>query len=520
MAALVGLGYLLLRNQPELAPGAFADDGVYLGLGKALAAGDGYRSVYAPGALPHGKYPPGLPLLHAALWRLGGALPGVWALAGWLSLTATAAAGGLLWWLGRGRLRLPALPLLVLGICPLLLEGSVQYLQLPVSEPVFLLLAAAALVVWPAAATGTTAALATGALLGAAALTRSQGLLLVGGLLLVFPWRAAGVRRAAALVGAGLAVLLAGVGIRTADAGPARPVEPDELSYLSAGFGGVGEALASAPGTVIANGMAYAEALSRHLAGPPFVGGLLLVAFGGLILVGLPVVARRHVGLVTAVAGLGGILLVWPYAQDRFALVLLPLLGLLAAAGVERLAPREREGRAAAAFVVLLVVTAGVAHHQATLRRTVLEAPPEEAPRWHPAWFLRENTRYLASASAWLAEHARPDDRLLAPLPAGLFLLTGLPGANATPFEARGRALFDVPGRYLAERIRDQAPTLLLLWGSTYPITRDAALLQSSCPDVLRYEGSTGPPLQVAVFRVVPDSCFSEWARTLERSGA
>ncbi len=50
--------------------GVFWDDGVYLLTAKALAAGDGYRYTYLPGAPPAIHYPPLFPLLLAAVLKV------------------------------------------------------------------------------------------------------------------------------------------------------------------------------------------------------------------------------------------------------------------------------------------------------------------------------------------------------------------------------------------------------------------------------------------------------------------
>ncbi|MDH3223224.1 MAG: hypothetical protein OEO23_05870, partial [Gemmatimonadota bacterium] len=138
-AALVAVAYLLLRTAPALTAGAFSDDGVYLALGRALAEGDGFRSMYAVGEPVHMKYPPGLPLVYAILWRLGGDLVTVHAAATLLSLLATSATAGILWWIARARLHVHPALAVVLAVGPFLLEGSVQYFNLPLSEPWFML---------------------------------------------------------------------------------------------------------------------------------------------------------------------------------------------------------------------------------------------------------------------------------------------------------------------------------------------------------------------------------------------
>src|SRR5678816_1200506 len=64
IGVLVAVVLFLWRTPPELlAPGVFRDDGVYLAVGRAIAHGQGYHSVYLPGAPLQVKYPPGLPVL-------------------------------------------------------------------------------------------------------------------------------------------------------------------------------------------------------------------------------------------------------------------------------------------------------------------------------------------------------------------------------------------------------------------------------------------------------------------------
>ena len=55
--------------------GVFQDDAIYVVLAKALASGEGFRMINMPGA-PHGThFPPGYPLVLAALWKLFPSFP-------------------------------------------------------------------------------------------------------------------------------------------------------------------------------------------------------------------------------------------------------------------------------------------------------------------------------------------------------------------------------------------------------------------------------------------------------------
>ena len=516
----VGLGYLFLRSAPQWAPGAFADDGVYLAVGRSLAEGEGYRSAHAAGAPLHLKYPPGLPWLYSILWSLGGTLARVHAWATHVSLLASATSAGVMWYIGRRALGVGPVWLALGMIGPFFLEGTIQYLNLPLSEPLFLLLVVLACAAFPGALRGEVAgALAVAACLSAAVLVRTQGLVLLAAVGLAYPWRSGRWRFGLVMIGA---PLLTSVwwrwrlrGWQTAEAAgaSAAALEPDELAYGSVLIdSGAGGAVAALLETIRTTSRSYLDLASGHLASVGWLGSVLFLAFLSAAVAGGVRSRRRAPLLVWSVATLTGVLLVWPYAQDRFLLTLFPLWGLLAVgglpSGVQSL--RSKWGRVAVACAAGAVLLSG--SRQVQVRSAVTMAASETTPYAHPAWFLRENTRYLATTADWLNEHAAASDRVLAPLSAGVFLLSGLQATNATPFEAIGRPLFAIEGRYLAERIRDQEVTLLVLWGSTYPITRDGAALQRECPDALAFQGTTGAPVQAAVFRIrSQDPCLRDW---------
>src|SRR5687768_15019347 len=94
---------------PNWPAGVFQDDGIYVILGKALATGEGYRYLNLPGAPYATHYPPGYPLVLAALWKLAPDFPQnvavfTFANAGLLALAAFAAVV-----FARGRLGLSTL---------------------------------------------------------------------------------------------------------------------------------------------------------------------------------------------------------------------------------------------------------------------------------------------------------------------------------------------------------------------------------------------------------------------------
>ena len=72
-AAVAGMLLALYKPFPI---GVAQDDGLYMILAKAISTGQGYRFINLPGAPAGVHYPPGYPLLLAALSRLTSGIPG------------------------------------------------------------------------------------------------------------------------------------------------------------------------------------------------------------------------------------------------------------------------------------------------------------------------------------------------------------------------------------------------------------------------------------------------------------
>jgi hypothetical protein len=515
VTALVAVAYLLLRTAPYLAAGAFSDDGVYLALGRALAEGEGYRSVYAVGAPVHLKYPPGLPLLYALLWTVKGDLGFVHAAAVFLSLAATAVTAGVLWWLARNRFRLPAPLAAAFVLGPFLLEGAVQYFNLAISEPWFMLGWAACLLLFPKAIErGWGWALLLGSLAAATTLVRSQAVALIPAFALAAWIRSREVRRPALLLAGGLAPLTAWAlwhGARIA-AGPLS-TQPDEAAYGSWAPDSLGSALRLAIDIARSQALRYWIVLPPHVAPWDWLGAVLWVAVLAAFLIGAVRRFREAPEVVLSVAAVAALVLAWPYSQDRFVLAVLPFVGLLAAAGVRVLATdpagagRPRLAPALTAIVGALVVVAAIRQVQI---RGLATAERGDSFYFHPAQFLPDNTKFIIAASRWVGAEARPDDRLLTPLSSALWLYTGRKGVNSTPAEPNvGPSVFDVPGRFLATRVLEDDVTLLLIWNPNYRITRDGVAVQQACPQALRFLALTDEPARLAVFRIDrQDPCF------------
>jgi hypothetical protein len=110
--------------------------------------------------------------------------------------------------------------------------------------------------------------------------------------------------------------------------------------------------------------------------------------------------------------------------------------------------------------------------------------------------------------SMWISKHARPDDRLLAASPAGLYLHTGLTGLSSSPSESRiAPPVFAVPGRFLAHAIRDGGVSLVLV-ESPDELNRDVAVVKRACPNAFHVDaqGTGGWPM---FLRVVDPDCIA-----------
>ena len=518
MVGAVALAYLVLRTSPSLAAGAFSDDGVYLALGKALADGQGYHSVYAVGAPVHVKYPPGLPAVHAAMWALLGSLVRVHAVALLVSMLVTAAAAGLLWWTGRTRLGLAPLPLAVLGIGAFLLEGSVQYFNLAISEPWFLLGWAGSLVLygrWAAGEGGARLLVLLGASLALTTLFRTQAVLLIPALALAILIHR---RRLQDLIpfGAAAVVPIAAWALwhRVQQARGPLSTQPDEATYVSwAPEGGATAFVLDILGSQVTR---YGAVMPAHLSAWTWLGAILALAVALLAALGAVRSARRAPDLVASVLAMCAVILLWPYSQDRFLFAILPFAALLAARGLQDLTG----GRGPILALVLAALAVPVAVRQMGIRDLATAERTRDTFYFHPAQFLPDNSRFIAEASRWVAGNTTPDARLLTPLPSGLWLYTGRAGVSSTPAEPDvGPSVFDEPGRFLAQRVLEDDVQVLVLWNPNYLINRDGAEVQSACPDALEFLRMTPAPTSVVFFRIHPqDPCFQ--TRFLEPAAA
>jgi hypothetical protein len=516
--AFVLVAQLVLRLSGLIATGAFNDDGVYVSLGKALAGGSGYHLVYLVGDPVALKFPPGLPALLAAAWSLTGTLKGVRAAVAVLDPLVIGGTVTLLWWLGRRRLAAPPLPLAFFAVGPFLLDPAIQLYNLPIAEPEFMLGWAGTLVLAYAVLETDTArawtAVALGLVLAATTLFRSAGIALIAAVLLACAlrrqWRTLAVVAASALVP--LAIWHV-VHARIVAQGPMAHL-PDEIRYWEwLPLGSPMRMVGLVAHAVWDNTLLYGRALGAYLLVPTVLGVLVLGGAGLVALAGAIRGWRDHAVVSLSAAGVLAAALVWPFAQDRLVLVVLPFAGLLAAAQVGRAlshaAPRTR----VVWQIALLMVAAGVGLRQLALRHAAALAfvhgvqPPLRDVS--PASILTGNSRFIYGVSDWVRRHTDPADRVLVDFPSGVFLYTGRQTMQASPAESGlTPSVFRVPGGYLSDRIRRDSISVVILGLPGGGLERDIQTFLTRCPGVL--VPADGRPSGARVFprffRVTRDS--------------
>ena len=188
--------------------------------------------------------------------------------------------------------------------------------------------------------------------------------------------------------------------------------------------------------------------------------------------------------------------LVWPFAQGRLLLPLLPFLGLLAAssveAGVRRTPSRVRWGLPAALALAAVVVTlrqAGLRDIAARSYATGVLPPPGDLS---PTLTLAVRSRFIYQTAGWVRAHTASQDRIMVDAPAAVYLYTGRRTVPASPTESRlGPSAFAVPGGYLAGRILTDSVSVVV-WAPPAPeLERDILTIQARCPDVLQRDSTT-----------------------------
>ena len=224
---------------------------------------------------------------------------------------------------------------------------------------------------------------------------------------------------------------------------------------------------------------------------------------------------RAHTALVATVAAVLATVLLWPYAQGRLLLPILPFAGLLAASTLQLGVTRGSVMSRRLAYALLGVVALTAAVRQVALRRAAEAALASGAPpppeNRSPLYVLAGNSRYIFGVVSWVRANATSQDRIMVDAPAAVYLYTGRKTAAAAPAEpAFAASVFQVPGRYLATRILEDSLTIIVLGIAGSGLDQDIRAVASRCPQVLQRQSDAAGALP-AFYRVVrDDNCLRE----------
>lgn len=509
VALVVAVVHVVFRLSAGFLFGVFDDDGVYVALGKSIAQGTGYHSIHLAGMPVQVRYPPGLPLMLAIPWALGGSLSAVRSTLEVLNVLVTAGAAGLIWWIGRRDCGLSPWPVAVCAVSPFVLDATIQFYNLPLSEP-YLVLGWAAALALVAGEPGPGRAAAVGLVLAATTLFRAAGIALVPAILAALALR----RRwpaVAACAACSLIPLAAWAGLRAVwiAAGPVASVPDDQGYWQWLGAGGPVALAAYTARTMGANVVAYVLALARYLVSIQTVGIVLVGAAILAAAVACIRLRRTHPALVLTALCVTALTLSWPFAQARLFLPLLPFLGLLVASSVDF--GVRRASRAVAIGIHTILVLAAIA---ATGRQVELRAAAERAYQTgslpavknrSPIITLSFRSRFIFQVATWISRNTTPQDRIMVQAPAGVFLYTGRRAVSALPTESPlAPSVFAIPGRYLAERILTDSVTVVVWTPATVGLGRDIETVRTRCPRSLaRIPTAPEPPVYYRVDREV-----------------
>ena len=487
--------------------GAFNDDAIYVILGRALASGEGYRSLYLVGAPVQEKLPPLWPAILAVAWTIGGTLAHVKTIALGFNLLCCGVAAGLLWWVGRARLGISAGLMAAALVVGFLFDPSVQYFTLLLSEPLFVLLWAT--IVWSLVREPAASPVVTGALLAFAALTRTQGILLIPAVLLAMALDGKGKR---ALIVTALVALVPVVawhaGIALVKSEQVLAVQPNEQSYL--GFmlsGSLGEIMAREIRYIATSARRYAATmvgLTSGVAALGILGAAVIIVGAGA---GAVILRKRARALVYSVIAMTAVVVAWPVFMDRFLIVLLPFAALLNAAATQSLVDRIPDRRTQLACASAGAVVAALL----LLRQSNVRQHPSDSfvtpSRWLPG-----NAAFVVDVSRWTLTNTRPTDRLAVGSAPGVWIYTGRQGEFTEFAEPEGApSIYSRPGRFLVPLLASGRVNVVIVENQGLPIANEVAFVARRCPQAFsRLPGLPGRPDSPRMYRLVDaEGCVS-----------
>jgi hypothetical protein len=317
-----------LWAQPDALVGVFYDDGIYVGLAKALAEGEGYRYAHLPGGPPGIHFPILYPAVLSLLWRIWPAFPQNVTLFQLFDAAALGVAAGLIaHHLQRWQVA-PAAQYITLPIAfvafPLLAIVGVRF-----SEPLFLALLAGAVVLADRPNVGRRDGVGAGVLAGLSFLTRSIGMAAIIGVPIALWWRG---RRGAAVAAFAASMVIA----------------VPWLVWLVWHGGAVDSRIAANYGTYMAavgqtgflevvRGIdlrAFAPLARLTLPAVPAPIWLLLAGLlAAAVAWGVWKIARRVPAFAVTLILYVAVVALWPFTPDRFMWIVLPWMAMLGVVG-------------------------------------------------------------------------------------------------------------------------------------------------------------------------------------------
>ena len=411
--------------------GAYEDDAIYTLLAKALATGDGYRMINLPGS-PHAThYPPGYPFLLSLLWRIAPDFPDNVVVFKFANAVLLAVASVGVHWFARSRLGMGAAGAAVAAAFGTASITMLQLAGLVLSEPLFVALLFAALIVIERCMDRGDVRLAVlaGALLGAMTMVRTIGVVAIAGAVLVLLLRRR--HRAAIAVVAASALFLVPWQLWISAYG-------DEVPHILMGkYGSYSTWLAEG---YRSGGVAFGrDVVVYNLAGMgntlsyafmpvdiKWVRIVTLAALVPMVIGGLVVMARRSAVLAAFVVLYFVLITIWPFDPYRFLIGLWPSLVLVVAVAIHSAWQWRAAGRARP-MVRALALGAGVflvAGHAAYNWR--------ERQSWTD---LQRRTGLSAKPLVeWVATNTRPGDVLATEHDVVVYLYTGRRGVPVSTF--------------------------------------------------------------------------------------
>lgn len=329
--------------------GVFQDDGIYAVLAKSLATGEGYRFIQMPGAPNATHYPPGYPLLLAALWKLYPQFPANVTLFKFANAFLLGVTAAFSWRLARrAGLSLPAAAAAVLlfTTCTPVILLSVMVLSEPMFMAVLLptLLLAEPLAGSAGGPDGTARrrvapAFAAGVAIGTLAMVRTLGALVLPALVLPLVLQRRWRESLAAVAGAAIFLVPWQLWV----AAHAAEVPAVFLGKYGSYTGWLVDAVRT-------EGVPWLLDVARHNAGKllyetwthtstilaPLPVRVAATSLLGLLLLPGVGVALRRLPVTTLFAGAYMLVVViWPFAPARFVWGIWPVVGILLALGTQ-----------------------------------------------------------------------------------------------------------------------------------------------------------------------------------------